>query len=117
MNQLIPVKTIQSKIIMIRNEKVLIRGEKVLLDRDLAKMYGVETFNFNKAVKRNKDRFPEDFMFQISKNEWENLKFHFGISNSHGRRRTLPYVFTEHGVAMLSSVLRSLRAVQVNYCD
>ena len=92
-----------------------IRDEKVLLDYDLAALYGVTTFNLNKAVKRNSDRFPADFMFQITAAEAENLRFQNGISRSgHGGRRYLPYAFTEQGVAMLSSVLRSPRAVQVN---
>jgi hypothetical protein len=92
-----------------------IRHEKVLLDYDLAALYGVTTFNLNKAVKRNSDRFPADFMFQLTAVEAENLRFQFGISSSgHGGRRYLPYAFTEQGVAMLSSVLRSTRAVQVN---
>ena len=94
---------------------LLIRGQKVMLDRDLALLYGVTTFNLNKAVKRNLDRFPADFMFQLSAAEAENLRFHFGISSpGHGGRRYLPYAFTEQGVAMLSGVLRSPRAVQVN---
>jgi hypothetical protein len=94
---------------------LLIRGQKVMLDRDLALLYGVATFNLNKAVKRNLDRFPADFMFQLTAAEAEDLRFHFGISSSgHGGRRYLPYAFTEQGVAMLSGVLRSPRAVQVN---
>ncbi len=94
----------------------LIRGQKVMLDSDLAGLYGVETFNLNKAVKRNIDRFPPDFMFQITKNEAESLIFQFGMSktSSRGGRRYLPYVFTEQGVSMLSTVLKSKRAVQVN---
>lgn len=92
-----------------------IRNQRVLLDSDLADLYQVETFNLNKAVKRNADRFPEDFMFQLSKDEWTSLTFQIGISNDRrGGRRTPPYVFTEQGVAMLSSVLNSERAVQVN---
>lgn len=95
---------------------LFIRSEKVMLDSDLAALYGVETFNLNKAVARNLDRFPADFMFQLTKEEWDNLRFQFGISSdsTHGGRRYLPYVFTEQGVAMLSTVLRSTRAVQVN---
>jgi hypothetical protein len=94
----------------------LIRGQEVILDSDLAELYGVKTFNLNKAVKRNSDRFPLDFMFQITKEEMESLRFHFGISKIIGRggRRYLPYVFTEQGIAMLSSVLNSPRAVQMN---
>jgi phage regulator Rha-like protein len=91
----------------------LIRGRKVMLDADLAELYEVETKNVNKAVRRNFDRFPEDFMFQLNKEEFENLRFQFGTS-SWGGRRYLPYAFTEHGVAMLSSVLSSQRAVQMN---
>jgi hypothetical protein len=93
---------------------LLIRGERILLDEDLAAMYGVETKVLVRAVKRNHERFPSDFMFQISDGEFENLRFHFGTSSSWGGRRYPPYAFTEHGVAMLSSVLRSARAVQVN---
>ena len=75
--------------------------------------FAMVTFNLNKAVKRNADRFPEDFMFQLSKEEFENLTFQFGISRWGGRRYR-PYAFTEHGVAMLSSVLNSKRAMQMN---
>lgn len=87
-----------------------------MLDSDLAQLYGVETFNLNKAVKRNLDRFPDDFMFQLDKKEMELLIFQSGMSKTAGRggRRTLPYVFTQEGVAMLSSVLRSKRAIMVN---
>ena len=94
----------------------LIRKQKVMLDSDLAELYGVETFNLNKAVKRNIDRFPDDFMFQLSQEEAESLRFQIGMSKVSGRggRRYLPYAFTEQGVAMLSSVLNSKRAVQVN---
>jgi hypothetical protein len=92
---------------------LLIRGHKVMLAHDLAALYGVETFNLNKAVKRNLGRFPPDFMFQLTVQEFNNLKFQIGRS-SWGGRRTPPYAFTEQGVAMLSSVLRSSRAVQVN---
>lgn len=92
----------------------LVRGEKVLLDADLAMLYGVETGALNRAVKRNLDRFPPDFMFQLSAPEWENLRCQIGISSAHGGRRGTPYAFTEQGVAMLSSVLHSARAVQVN---
>ena len=84
-----------------------------MLDKDLAILYGVSTSQFNKAVMRNSDRFPEDFMFQLSKEEYRNLMFHFGTS-SWGGVRKLPRVFTEQGVAMLSGVLRSKRAVQMN---
>jgi len=77
-------------------------------------LYGVETGALNRAVKRNPDRFPADFMFQLDAQEWENLRCHIGISSSHGGRRAAPYAFTEQGVAMLSSVLNAPRAVQVN---
>jgi hypothetical protein len=92
----------------------LIRGEKVMLAPDLAALSGVETKTLNRAVKRNIERFPKDFMFQLECEEWENLKYQFGTSKHGGIRRARPYAFTEHGVAMLSSVLRSQRAVQVN---
>jgi len=85
------------------------------MSSDRTSLYGVTTGNLNKAVHRNLDRFPGDFMFQLTSAEVENLRFHFGISSSgHGGRRYLPYAFTEQGVAMLSGVLRSPRAVQVN---
>jgi ORF6N domain len=88
---------------------LVIRREKVMLDSDLAALYGVTTGNLNKAVKRNAERFPTDFMFQLDAEEVANLKFQFGISSWGGRRR-LPYAFTEQGVAMLSSVLKSERS-------
>ena len=88
-----------------------IRGHKVMLDRDLAKLYGVNTGNLNKAVKRNIERFPERYMFQLNSEEY--LKFQNGIS-SWGGTRSLPYAFTEQGVAMLSSVLHSPTAIQIS---
>ena len=105
-----------------------LRHEKVIFDADLAELYGVETGRLNDSVKRNLGRFPADFMFQLTENEMENLisqiaisksaasilKSLAGRSNAHGGRRHLPYAFTEQGVAMLSSVLRSPRAVAVN---
>jgi len=91
----------------------MIRGHKVMLDKDLAGLYGVKTRDLNKAVTRNLDRFPEDFMFQLSKEELNNLKFHFGTSRWGGTRK-IPRVFTEHGILMLSSVLKSKRAVYIN---
>jgi ORF6N domain len=105
-----------------------LRHEKVMLDSDLAELYGVTTGRLNEAVKRNLDRFPADFMFQPTEDEMEilisqiaisssapfALKFQSGRSKAHGGRRHLPYAFTEQGVAMLSSVLRSQRAVEVN---
>jgi hypothetical protein len=95
---------------------LFIRGEKVLLDVDLAALYRVETRALVQAVKRNEDRFPSDFMFQLTAEEWELLRSQSVISNPEGRggRRTPPYAFTQEGVAMLSSVLRSDQAVQVN---
>ena len=106
MTRTILVEQVERKIL-------LIRGHKVMLDSDLAELYAVTTFNLNKAVKRNKERFPSDFMFRLSHEEVKNLRFQFGIS-SWGGRRYLPYAFTEQGVAMLSSILRSKRAVMVN---
>ncbi len=91
----------------------LIRGQKVMLDRDLAELYGVPVFRLNEAVKRNRNRFPEDFAFLLTQQEVAILKSQIAIS-SWGGRRTTPYAFTEHGVVMLSSVLRSERAVQMN---
>lgn len=102
------LQVIQSKIYEIR-------GQKVMLDRDLAEMYGVQTKVLNQAVKRNIDRFPEDFMFQLTSDETRNWKSQFVTSNSikMGVRRN-PYAFTELGVAMLSSVLNSKTAIQIN---
>lgn len=92
-----------------------IRDQRVLLDADLAGLYGVETKNLNKAVQRNQDRFPKDFMFQLTAKEHEALRFQLGTSKTgRGGRRYHPYVFTQEGVAMLSSVLQSPHAVQVN---
>jgi len=136
MNESLPIEIIENKIF-------IIRGQKVMLDRDLAGLYEVETKVLNQAVKRNIERFPEDFMFQLTKEEFENLRFHFGASNeseilrsqivtssgddflrsqiatskkdeTRGGQRYMPYAFTEHGVAMLSSVLKSKRAVAIN---
>lgn len=104
---LIPVERIESSIL-------LLRDQKVMLDQDLATLYGVETKVLVRAVKRNIDRFPEDFMFQLSDEEFEHLRRHFGTSSSWGGRRYPPYAFTEQGVAMLSGVLRGSRAVAVN---
>ncbi len=93
-----------------------IRSHRVMLDSDLAQLYGVTTFNLNKAVKRNLDRFPADFLFQLTDAEAHDLRFQIGISRAEGwgGRRYLPFAFTEQGVAMLSSVLRSGPAVRVN---
>lgn len=99
----------------IENAIYLIRGEKVMLDRDLALLYEVETKVLNRAVKRNLQRFPSDFMFQLTADEAFVLRCQIGTSNEgRGGRRYLPYVFTEQGVAMLSSVLNSERAILVN---
>ena len=93
---------------------VVLRGHKVMLDADLAELYGVETRTLNQAVSRNRKRFPADFMFQLTVSEARNLRSQTVISSSHGGRRVRPYAFTEQGVAMLSSILRSPRAVEVN---
>lgn len=103
---IVPVERIERSILFLR-------GEKVMLDADLAALYRVETGALNRAVRRNLDRFPRDFMFQLTTKEFRSLRFHFGISKR-GGRRYLPYAFTEHGVAMLSSVLNSPRAIAVN---
>jgi hypothetical protein len=107
-DMIIPEEVIMSRI-------YLIRGVKVMLDRDLAKLYEVETRTLNQAVKRNEKRFPEDFMFQMSKEELDDWKSQIVISNKEkmGLRKS-PLVFTEQGVAMLSSVLNSDRAIMVN---
>lgn len=108
LSSFVPAELIERKI-------YLIRGHKVMLDSDLADLYEVLTKNLNLAVRRNRERFPEDFMFQLTKEEAESLRLQFATSKTgRGGRRTLPYAFTEHGVAMLSSVLKSQRAVQMN---
>lgn len=93
---------------------LVLRGQKVMLDATLAELYGVETKALVRALRRNAERFPADFMFQVSEDEFGNLRYQIGTSSSWGGRRYRPYAFTEHGVAMLSSVLRSARAAQVN---
>ncbi len=104
----IPIEQISGKIL-------LIRGQKVILDRDLAELYGVEVKQLKRAVRRNIDRFPGDFMFEMTDKEFKNWRYQFGTSNSLKMGlRYKPMVFTEQGVAMLSSVLRSKRAVEVN---
>ena len=108
MNEIIPIESIEQRIFMIR-------GQKVMIDRDLAELYGVETKILNRAVKRNIDRFPEDFMFQLTKEEYDLLlRCQIGTLKRGQHRKYLPYVFTENGVAMLSSVLNSKRAIHVN---
>ncbi len=107
-NLAIPDEVVISKIYLIRNHKVM-------LDIDLAELYQVETGRLNEQVKRNPDRFPEDFMFQLTNEEWDSLRSQFAISKKgRGGRRYAPFAFTEHGVLMLSSVLNSDRAIQVN---
>jgi len=106
MTEIISVEIITSKIFFIR-------GKKVMLDRDLANLYEVDTSQLTRQVRRNIDRFPEDFMFQLTKDEFQNLMCQISIS-SWGGTRKLPYVFTQEGVAMLSGVLHSKRAIQVN---
>ena len=112
---LIPVESVAQKI-------YLIRGQKVMLDSDLAVFYGIDTKVLNQAVKRNLDRFPENFMFQLNDGEYESLRSQFVtlnlksqiVTSSWGGKRKLPFVFTEHGVVMLSSVLKSKKAAQVS---
>jgi len=98
---------------VIINKIYLIRGQKVMLDRDLAELYGVTTGNLNKAVKRNPNRFPDDFMFQLTEEEFKNLIFQNGTS-SWGGTRKMPYAFTDLGVPQLSTVLKSEQAIMVN---
>ena len=93
---------------------LLLRGQRVMLDRDLAALYGIQTKNLNKAVRRNLDRFPADFMFQLTLDEADPSRFQFGTLKRGQNIKYLPYAFTEQGVAMLSSVLSRHRAVQVN---
>ncbi len=104
---LMPSERIEEKIFFIR-------GKRVMLDRDLAALYGVTTGNLNKAVKRNIERFPGDFMFTLTPQEHMALRFHFGSLKRGAYSKYLPSVFTEQGIAMLSGVLKSKRAVQVN---
>lgn len=106
MSNIVPLKNLINKIIYLR-------GQKVMLDRDLAELYGVETRILNQAVTRNPERFPKDFMYQLTNKEFTILKSQFVIS-SWGGRRYPPFAFTEQGIAMLSSVLHSERAINVN---
>jgi hypothetical protein len=106
-SSLVPIERIEKRILFLR-------GHKVMLSTDLAEMYGVEPRALVQAVERNRERFPKDFMFQLSEKEFENLKSQIVTSSWGGLRRARPYAFTEQGVAMLSSVLNSKRAVQVN---
>lgn len=99
----------------VQDKIYVVRGQSVMLDSDLASIYGVETRVLNQAVNRNLDRFPKDFMFQLDSNEWKSLMSQIVISKQgRGGRRKTPTVFTEHGILMLSSVLNSQRAIQVN---
>jgi hypothetical protein len=108
MPEIIPIENIVNKI-------YIFRGVKVMLDRDLAELYGVETAQLKRQVKRNISRFPEDFMFELTKEEFENWRCQSGISNSDRiGLRYAPYAFTEQGVSMLSGVLNSERAINVN---
>jgi len=104
---IIPAELITSKILLIRNEKVL-------LDRDLAELYGVEVKQLKRAVRRNLDRFPSDFIFILTREEYTSLRSQIGTLKKGGHSKYLPYAFTEQGVAMLSSILNSKRAIQVN---
>jgi phage regulator Rha-like protein len=108
MGELVSQEVVEQRILVIR-------GHKVMLDSDLAQLYGVRTKNLNKAIRRNIERFPVDFMFQLTSEELASLRFQIGTSKKgRGGRRYLPYAFTEQGVAMLSSVLNSTQAIQVN---
>lgn len=108
-----------SDVVLVRSEDIQasirwIRGQRVMLDADLAELYGVPTKYLNLQVRRNADRFPDDFMFQLTPEEWDNLRLQIATSRRHGGRRTPPYAFTQEGVAMLSSALNSPRAVRMN---
>lgn len=111
-NKMLPNTDISD--VAIKNLIYVIRGQQVMMDSDLAMLYQVETKVFNQAVKRNAERFPERFRFQLTKEEYDSLRSHFVTSNKKGGRRYMPYVFTEQGIAMLSSVLRSDIAIQVS---
>jgi phage regulator Rha-like protein len=107
-SDLVPIERIERAILVIR-------GHKVLLDADLATLYGVETRRLNEQVKRNIDRFPDDFMFQLTKQEFENLKSQFATSSrGWGGKRKIPFVFTEHGALMAASVLNSQKAIEMS---
>jgi len=107
MNELVPIEVIVRKI-------YLIRGQKVMLDRDLAKLYGVEVKQLKRQVRRNIERFPEDFMFEVTIGEYKSVRSQFGTLKKGEHSKYLPYAFTEHGILMLSSVLNSKRAIAVN---
>jgi len=105
---------LEQDILQIENMIYIIRGHKVMLDSDLARLYGVETKRLNEQIKRNINRFPEDFMFQLTEIEVHFLRSQFATANLDSKRRFNPYAFTENGVAMLSSVLSSERAIEIN---
>jgi len=105
---LVPIEYVEQRILQLR-------GAKVILDSDLAELYGVETKRLNEQVKRNSERFPSDFVFQLTQEEFENSRSHFATSSrGHGGRRTPPYAFTEHGAIMAANVLRSERAIEMS---
>jgi hypothetical protein len=107
----------KTDIALIEQRIFTVRGIRVMLDSDLARIYGVETKALNRAVKRNRSRFPKDFAFQISRSEWEDLRYQIGTSSSgrlHGGRRYLPYVFTEHGALQAANILNSADAVRMS---
>jgi len=106
--------TLSLSVKIIAQKIFIIRKKKIMLDNDLARLYEVSTRRLNEQVKRNIRRFPEDFMFRLTKDEFDNLMSQFATSNNWGGRRKMPLAFTEQGVAMLSSVLNSERAIQVN---
>jgi len=106
-NAILPAGQIEGRILVIR-------GQRVMLDADLAELYGTQTGALVRAVKRNKERFPTDFMFQLSQREYDNLRCQIGTSSQWGGRRYAPYAFTEHGAIMAASVLNSERAVRVS---
>ena len=101
------------KLTIIQNKIYEVRGQKVMLDFDLADLYKIETKMLKRAVRRNINRFPKDFMFELTKKEWQNLRYQFGTSNQ-GGIRYMPFAFTEHGVTMLASVLNADRAIKMN---
>jgi len=107
-------KESKSIVPVIEQHIYLVRGQRVILDADLAELYGVPTKQLNRAVLRNRDRFPDDFMFQLDKEEFENLRCQFGTSSEWGGRRYPPYAFTEHGAIQASNVVRSKQAVKMS---
>ena len=116
-SQKIIAKKLTASVEQIESRIFIIREQRVMLDADLAELYGVETKALNRAVKRNIERFPEDFMFQLTTEEFVGLRYQFGTSNipsGRGGRRSLPYVFTEHGAIMAASVLNSTRAIEIS---